>query len=270
MSLVMSTSVECPEPTRKLTMHRPRFIDRAVLTLHHGLWQAVDLLLPPACIQCGKEGERWCLECQASIERVGQRVCRKCGKRLQKGRQCKECALHPPRYTALRSYGIYRDPLRKAILRAKYHRDLALGEILTGLMVQLVNEQGWEIDLIIPVPISPSKLGERGYNQVDLFARPLAWRLGLPYINQALTRAHEDTSQVKLTAADRRLNVAHAFQLDRSDPIHGKRILLVDDVATTGSTAEVCSGLLLDAGAELVFVATLARSLLRRSSQEVI
>ena len=251
-------------------MHKPRLIDRAALTLNHGLWQAVDLLFPPACIQCGKEGERWCLECQSIIERVGQRVCRKCGKRLQKGRLCKECGQHFPRYTALRSYGIYRDPLRKAILRIKYHRDLALGEILTGLMVQLVNEQAWDLDLILPVPISPMKLGERGYNQVDLFARPMAWRMGLPYRTGVLSRAHEVTSQVKLTAVDRRLNVAHAFQLDRPDMIRGKRILLVDDVATTGSTAEVCSGLLLDAGAGEVFVTTLARSLLRRSTQEAI
>jgi competence protein ComFC len=266
----MSTSVECPDPTRKLTMHKPRLIDRAALTLNHGLWQAVDLLFPPVCIQCGKQGERWCLDCQALTERVGQRVCRKCGKRLQKGRLCRDCALNPPRYTSLRSYGIYRDPLRKVILRIKYHRDLALGEILTGLTHQLVNEQGWDIDLILPVPISSVKLGERGYNQVDLFARPLAWRLGLPYRTGVLSRVHEDTSQVKLTATDRRLNVAHAFQLDRPDMIKGKRILLVDDVATTGSTAEVCSGLLLDEGARQVFVATLARSLLRRSTQEVI
>jgi competence protein ComFC len=251
-------------------MQQPRFIDRTALILNHGLWQAVDLLFPPVCIQCEKEGERWCHECQASVERVGLRICRKCGKRLQRGSLCKECTRHPPRYTALRSYGLYRDPLRKAILRAKYHRDLALGEILAGFLYQLIMELNWDLDLVLPVSISPAKLGERGYNQVDLFARPLAWHLGLTYPAGTLTRMHEDSSQVRLTAADRRVNVAHAFRVERPGLIRGKLVLLVDDVATTGSTAEVCSAALLDAGADQVYVATLARSLLRRSTQEVI
>jgi len=170
----------------------------------------------------------------------------------------------------LRSYGLYRDPLRKAILRAKYHRDLSLGEILSELLYQLVIEQGWEFDRVIPVPISPSRKHERGYNQVDLFARPLAWRLGLPYQDRVLLRIHEETSQVKLTAESRRVNVAHAFRVERPDSLRHAHILLVDDVATTGSTSDVCSGVLLEAGADQVFVATLARSLLRRSTQEVI
>jgi competence protein ComFC len=251
-------------------MHKPRFIDRTAISIQHGLWQAVDLLFPPACIHCGKAGVRWCQACQASVERVGNKICRKCGKRLRKGTLCADCALHPPRYSALRSYGLYQDPLRKAILRAKYHRDLALGEILANQMHQLVSEQDWKMDLLVPVPISPARLAERGYNQVDLFARPLAWRLGLPYHDRVLTRIHEDTSQVKLTAESRRVNVAHAFAVDWPDPIRGRRILLLDDVATTGSTAEACCGVLLEAGAEQVWVATLARSLLRKSSREVI
>jgi competence protein ComFC len=267
---VARVSVVCHEPYTNLKMYRPRLFDRAALTTTHWFWQAVDLIYPPACIHCGKEGERWCQVCQGLIERVGKRVCRKCGKRLQKGNFCLECRLHPPSYIALRSYGLYQDPLRKAILRAKYHRDLALGEILAGLLYQLVSEQDWDVDQVIPVPISPAKLAERGYNQVDLFARPLAWRLGLPYQDRVLSRIHEDTSQVRLTAASRRVNVAHAFQAEWPDPLRGKRVLLVDDVATTGSTTEVCSRALLDAGAEQVFVATLARSLLRRPIQEVI
>jgi len=251
-------------------MYKSRLIDRAALTVQHGLWQAVDLIYPPICIHCGKAGERWCRDCRALVERVGHKVCSKCGKRFLQGKLCRDCQLHPPGYTALRSYGLYRDPLRKAILQAKYHRDLALGEILSDLLHQLVIEQGWELDRVIPVPISPSRMSERGYNQVDLFARPLAWRLGLPYQDRVLSRIHEETSQVKLTAESRRVNVAQAFRVIWPDPLRHAHILLVDDVATTGSTADVCSGVLLEAGADQVYVATLARSLLRRSIQEVI
>lgn len=204
------------------------------------------------------------------VERMGKMICIKCGKRLVQGKLCQDCKRNHPVYSALRSYGLYRDPLRQAILRAKYQRDLGLGEILAGLLKRLLEEQGWMLDLIVPVPISSSKLRERGYNQVDLFARPLAWSLGLPYQDHILQRIHEDISQVKLPAEARRLNVMKAFQVINIRPLEGKRVLLVDDVATTGSTAEACANILLDKGATSVHIATLARSLLRKSTQEVI
>jgi competence protein ComFC len=270
MSLVVYHSGEYLDHNKRLKMPEPGLIDRVALITHHWLWQAVDLLFPSECIHCSKEGERWCPECRALIERVGSRICLKCGKRLKKGTICQDCTANPPHYEALRSFGLYRDPLRKAILRAKYHRDLGLGEILADFMLQLLIEQEWEPDLIVPVPMSRSKLDERGYNQVDLFAHPLAWKLGLPYQDRVLIRLYEDTSQVKLTADSRRLNVAHSFRVEWPDPIQNRTVLLIDDVATTGSTAEVCTNALLAAGASQVFVATLARSLLRKSNQEVI
>jgi len=251
-------------------MPEPGVIDRAALTVNHWFWQAVDWVYPPVCISCGKPGERWCLSCRAQVERVGVKICPKCGKRNIKGMLCQECKNRNPVYTALRSYGLYKDPLRQAILHAKYHRDLGLGEILAYLLRQLLEEQGWQLDLVIPVPLSPAKLRERGYNQVELFARPLAWTLGLPYHDQILQRTREDTSQVKLTAEARRMNVMKAFEVSDPRVLRGKRVLLVDDVATTGSTAEVCAGVMLNGGADSIFVATLARSLLRKSDQEVI
>jgi competence protein ComFC len=244
--------------------------DRAALITNHWLWQTVDLLFPPSCVHCGKEGERWCPDCRALIDRVGNKICGKCGKRILRGTTCRDCRSKMPRFTALRSYGLYRDPLRKAILRAKYQHDLGLGEVLAGLLLQLVGEQTWQPEVIIPVPLSPAKMAQRGYNQVDLFARPLAWRLGLPYRDRVLARIREDTSQVHLTAENRRLNVAKAFKVEWPDPVRGRMVLLVDDVATTGSTADVCADTLLKAGASQVFVVTLARSLLRKSNQDVI
>ncbi|MGB8251687.1 MAG: ComF family protein [Anaerolineaceae bacterium] len=251
-------------------MPEPGGIDRAALTVNHWFWQAVDWVYPPVCISCGKSGERWCSSCQALVERVGVKYCSKCGKRNFKGILCQECKNHNPVYTALRSYGLYKDPMRQAILRVKYHRDLGLGEILADLLRQLLEEQGWQLDLVIPVPLSPAKLRERGYNQVELFARPLAWTLGLPYHDQILQRTREDTSQVNLSAEDRRKNVMKAFEVSDPHCLCGKRVLLVDDVATTGSTAEVCAGVMLKGGANSIYVATLARSLLRKPDQEVI
>lgn len=178
--------------------------------------------------------------------------------------------MHKPVYDALRSYGLYRDPLRQAILRIKYQRDLGLGEILAGMLLRLFKENQRDPQVVIPVPLSQSKQDERGYNQVDLFARPLAWSLGLPYYSKALQRIREETSQVKLTAGKRRLNVMQAFKMDEYISVSGKRILLIDDVATTCSTVEACSTALLQGGADKVYVLTLARSLLRKSDWEVI
>ncbi len=160
--------------------------------------------------------------------------------------------------------------LRQAILRLKYHRDLGLGELLAGLLKQLLDEQDWQLDLVIPVPLSPAKLSERGYNQVDLFARPLAWSLGLPYADQVLQRTREETSQVRLSAEARRVNVNRAFMVNTPEVLYSKRILLVDDVATTGSTANACAQSLLESGTGSVHVCTLTRSLLRKPDQEVI
>jgi competence protein ComFC len=251
-------------------MPEPGVIDHAALTINHWFWQAVDWVYPPVCVSCGKSGERWCLDCQAILERVGVKICSKCGKRLLSGKLCQECKDHNPPFIALRSYGLYRDPLRQAILHAKYHRDLGLGEILAGLLRRLLEEQDWKLDLVIPVPLSYGRKQARGYNQVDLFARPLAWWMGLPYHDRILQRIREDTSQVELTAEARRKNVMNAFEVGVGCNINGKYILLVDDVATTGATAEACTKVLLGGGAGGVYIATLARSLLYKSKQEVI
>ena len=250
-------------------MPEPGVLDRTALTVNHLFWQAVDLVYPPVCISCGRSGERWCQDCQAMVERVGNRICQKCGKRLFHGQVCGECRDRTPHYAALRSYGLYRDPLRLAILRIKYHRDLGLGELLAGCLKQLLEEQPWQPDLLIPVPLSPAKLHERGYNQVDLFARPLAWSLGLPYHEGILLRLHEETSQVKLTAQARRRNVRSSFGINNGSALKSRQVLLVDDVATTGSTADTCARILMENGVNRVTVVTLARSLLRKTNQEV-
>ncbi len=153
--------------------------------------------------------------------------------------------------------------VRKAVHRLKYHRDLALADILAAQMLPLVREQGWEIDAVVAIPLGKQRLRERGYNQAALVAFPLALGLDVPFLRHALSRTRETRSQVGLSAEERRQNVAGAFKA-AGERVQGKTVLLVDDVMTTGATLDAAAQALLAAGAARVYAATVARAALRK------
>lgn len=127
-------------------------------------------------------------------------------------------------------------------------------------MADFVRSLQWPIDVMIPVPLAEKRLKERGYNQVALVARPLAYQLGLKYEPKALRKTRETRSQVGLTVSQRSENVQDAYQAD-SKAVRNESILIMDDVATTGSTILACTAALLSAGAQEVYVLTIARAL---------
>ena len=172
---------------------------------------------------------------------------------------CVRCRAQRPVYDVLRSWGVFDSPLKEALHRMKYRRDLGLGEALARGMIQFLDTLEWSCDQVVPVPLAKRRLKERGYNQVALVAIPLALRFGLVYRPQALERIRETASQVGLSAAQRRENVRGAFQADSS--VRGKSILLVDDVSTTGATLSSAAGALFAAGAGSVKAVTVARAL---------
>lgn len=126
----------------------------------------------------------------------------------------------------------------------------------------------WEVQAIIPVPLGKKRLEERGYNQTALVARPLAHEVGVEYIPQALWKTRETRSQVGLTLSQRHENVHDAYQAD-PEVVKRRSILLMDDVATTGSTISACTEALLTAGAQEVYVLTIARALSHHSLNRV-
>ena len=236
-----------------------RWINHPAYSLHHLFWTAVDWLYPPSCGGCQKFGERWCLDCQNSVTPVGPHVCSKCGNFTTDGGLCPNCSASLPPYQALRSWGIFIGPLREAIHKLKYHHNIGLGEALASPLIDLFLSTQWEVDLITPVPLSSSRLQERGYNQSALLARPLAQLTHIQYQPKAVTRARNTRSQVGLKARERIENVRDAF-ISQPDIVKNKRILLVDDVTTTGATISACAGAMVDAGACSVYGLTLARS----------
>jgi len=144
--------------------------------------------------------------------------------------------------------------------RLKYRRDIGLGEALAMQLAEFVRGLNWPIDIIVPVPLGKQRLQERGYNQVGMIARPLALVLGIKYAPRALYRQRETRSQVGLTKAERHDNVQNAFQA-LGIVVDRKTVLVMDDVATTGSTLSSSAEALLSSGAKDVYALTVARAL---------
>jgi ComF family protein len=141
----------------------------------------------------------------------------------------------------------------------KYGGDLALAEIFARPLIDLYRKMMWTVDQVCPVPVSAARRAERGYNQAALLALPLALACALQYAPAALVKVRETGSQVGLSGEARWRNVRDAF---RASParVAGRRILLVDDVTTSGATMQECAQALRQAGAEEVFGLTLAQA----------
>lgn len=142
----------------------------------------------------------------------------------------------------------------------KYRRNIGLGESIALQMVGFAQSLDWTVEMLIPVPLGKNRLKERGYNQVGLVARPLAHHMGWKYEPRALWKARETRSQVGLSLSQRRENVHNAYQA-KPNVVKRKTVLIMDDVATTGSTISACTEALLSAGAQDVYVLTIARAL---------
>jgi ComF family protein len=124
------------------------------------------------------------------------------------------------------------------------------------------------VEILVPVPLGKKRLKERGYNQVGLVARPLAYQMKWDYRTEVLSKTRETRSQVGLNVSQRHENVQNAYQAN-PEVVKGKSILVMDDVATTGSTLSACTESLLSAGAQEVYVLTIARALSYHSLDRV-
>ncbi len=244
------------------------FRGQVVYRLNRWLWTGIDWLYPPHCGGCQNQGARWCFECQSKTELVSTlQVCPRCGVPQSTESLCNNCTTIPPHYDILRGWAVYKGTVRQAIHRLKYKRNMGLGEVFGHLLMEYTLNLHWQVDTVIPVPLGVDRLAQRGYNQASLLARPVAAGLDLDYLPKALKRVRETRSQVDLTAGERKNNVFGAFRASHSE-VAGRRILVIDDVATSGATIDACAAALLEGGAVKVFGLTLARAGLGKNSSD--
>ncbi len=228
--------------------------------LYRLAWSGLDWLFPPRCGGCGKAGSRWCDECQAKVPILAGTLCGKCGLPIDHAGLCGHCRADLPSFRVLRAWAAFDFPVRQALHKLKYRRDMGLGDALAVPISRFAETLNWAVDMVVPIPLGRKRRQERGYNQVDLIARPFSLALGLDYRPGALERQRETVSQVGLSAAERRENIKNAFLADAS-VVRGKTVLVMDDVSTTGSTLSSSAEALLQAGAKDVFALTAARVL---------
>lgn len=173
--------------------------------------------------------------------------------------ECNACRAHPPAFEQAAAWGAYGGTLQTAIQHYKFRRDFGLAEVFAARMAEAVQARGWQVDAAVPVPLGSERLKARGYNQAALLARPLAAALDCRYDGRSLARPRETRPQVGLSIAERRSNVAGVFAVRQPMPA-GQRLLLVDDVMTTGATLDAAAQALRAAGAGAVYAIALARA----------
>ncbi len=229
--------------------------------LHHHLWVALDWLYPPVCAGCGRNGDRYCADCLSSVRIIHGSRCAFCGKSIEKGRSlCAECANDPVYFNAAAYWAEYGGTLREAIHALKYKQDVGLGDYFASFMINIIIENNWQFDLVIPVPLSRTRMRERGYNQSALLSRPIARYFAIEHTTSALTRVKETGSQVNRSRFERDESLKDAF-FGNPAKLKGRKVLLVDDIITTGSTINHCSKALVEAGAEKVMAISIAKTL---------
>ncbi len=236
-------------------------------------WQSLlSLILPTRCHTCRRylrdeTNPCFCRDCWATISRINGPCCPRCGKPFASesalshspGHLCGDCRERLPHFDHAVSAGWYEGVLAEAIHLFKYRGKTLLARPLGAFLLDAMGRFP-KADGLIPVPLHPSRLREREFNQALLLCDYVKAQSGLPVIPDGLERVRETPPQIGLAHAARRGNVRRAFVSKQLARIEGRSIVLIDDVLTTGATVNDCARALKRAGAETVCVLTIART----------
>lgn len=233
---------------------------------------ASELLFPSNiyCICCGNlinhtRPYALCDDCLENIRWANGRVCQVCGKVMSDDNQetiCDDCQNNTHYFDKGYTCMVYGQREKEMVHKYKFNGAAYMGEKLGQILLDRILIEDLTVDLVTAVPMHPKKLKKRGYNQAELMAKVVAKGLEVEYNNQVLVRKNYKNPMNKLGAEERHKNIAGAYGSNSNSTetavLQGKRVLLIDDVYTTGSTADECSKLLKEQGAEKVYVLTLA------------
>jgi len=231
--------------------------------LSEGLQRLLDVIYPPRCVVCQQVGAVVCADCLSSMRPLDRPTCAHCGKTISGAGHpatalCPDCAVGRgvAYLDGVRVATTYQGAARSALLALKFGSQRRVAARLATLLAPPYTSDIHTADIVIPVPLHASRRRERGYNQAELLARAFAERQGLLMRTDILMRTRATTAQTRLPREERRRNVAGAFALvapKMSQVIVGRRILLVDDVTTTGSTLDASAEPLRAAGAASIW-----------------
>lgn len=224
--------------------------------------EVLDFALPPRCAGCGEivaEVHSFCPECWTKVEFLGDSGCQTCGMPLEAtdAVECGACIARPPRIGRTRSAVAYDELSRSIAIRLKYGRKVALARTMARYMAPLVGRD--DDAILVPVPLHRARLWQRGFNQSALVAQEIARRTGLRADPRLLRRVKRTPALKGMSLSQRQKTVAGAFRVDDPAELEGRTVVLVDDVLTTGSTANACAKALQKAGAKRVELVSWAR-----------
>jgi len=222
--------------------------------------QLYSKLFPIPCFLCGTPSQHWavCDQCIAAFPLLGS-ACQRCAMPLQTGSICGKCLSSPPQQDLSFSTLRYTDAVKLCVTAFKYQQQLQFSSLFAHLMSRSLNTRDNLPELLIPIPLHPIKIRQRGYNQAAELAKDLSQRLGIPHTTSLLSRVKNTLPQSSLPFKQRRHNLRHAFRCKTT--VAPKHIAIIDDVMTSGFTSNEAAKTLRQQGAEIIEVWTIARAI---------
>ncbi len=246
--------------------HFQRMLSTAPQVVRSAARLLLDSLLPPQCLACNAvvaAPGSLCADCFGRVDFIAPPLCERCGTPFEGAviddLVCGACLKDPPAFSRARAAFVYAEDSRALVLKLKHGDRTDAAVHLARWLQRAGAELVASCDVMVPVPLHRWRLLMRTYNQAALLANALGRLAGKPVAPDALVRTRSTPSQGKLHRNERQRNVARAFAVKSPNAIAGRRVLLIDDVLTSGATANACSRALLEAGAREVDVLVLAR-----------
>ena len=222
---------------------------------------ALGFLFPQRCLGCGEEGELLCSSCLKTLPQVFPPLCPRCGRPQTSEILCPACSGWQANIDCIRSPLKFEGLVRQAIHQFKYKNLRSLDQPLGLILKNYFYRYPLPVEIVVPVPLHPKRIRERGYNQSELLAHEFASLLHLPLNVTALKRTKYIKPQVKTQSVlERRQNIQGAFTCD-SQVLKHKQVLLIDDVSTSGATLDACASALKSSGSGPVYGLVLAREI---------